>query len=565
MTRQRVAAFLITALALATLGAAQPCPAGQIAIEWVERMPAIPEPFDVRDWRTVARNYDRLVFDLHAEGPFLPLVWLDPAVPNLDGPGFGLPSYVGLARGGHRHEGINGIAAVLGASLVGIDKTAGPHNWVHMCRQYYQPDVGLVLNGVRGGTGRSFWYEIWPSILFYGLADRYPDENGLLPICRRIADRWAEAVEALRPERGRAPDFDHSAFDFRTMQAVDHRRRREPEAAAGVAWMLLAAHERWADPKHLEAARACLAFLDGREANPYYEVLLPWGALAAARANGQHGADHDVRKILTWCFDGRTTPRGSWGTVCEPWGEVDCHGLVGSLTDRGGYAFAMNTFAQPAALVPLVRYDDRFARAVGRYMLNAASAARLFYPDALPPGHQSSPDWKADPAGCVAYEGLRKEWERKCPYATGDVVRRNKGPTDLGLYGSSHVGLLAALVERTDEDHILRLDCLATDFHHPPAYPTYLYYNPHDGPRQVSLDVGNEKRSLYDAAGNRWLIRGVRGKAAVTVPADAAVLVVVCPAGGKVTRDGPRLLVDGVVVDYRMDGSNPKSEIRNPK
>jgi len=552
MTRQHVSARLVIALVLVTL-AAQPSAAGQIAIEWVERMPRIPEPFDVRDWQAVARNYDRLAFDPDATGPYLPLVWLVPNVPNRNGPGFGLPSYVGLPGGGLRHEAINTIAAVLGASLVGIDKTAGPHNWVRMCRQYIDPETGLVLNGVRASTGRSFWYELWPSVLFYGLADCHGDESGLLPACRGIGDSWAEAVEALRPAGGGAPDFDHSAFNFRTMQAVDHGRRREPDSAGGVAWILLAAHQRWGDPKHLEAARACLAFLDGRASNPYYEVLLPWGALAAARANAQHGADHNVGQILTWCLDGRRTPRGSWGTVCERWGTRDCHGLVGSLTDRGGYAFAMNTFAQPAALVPLVRYDDRFARAVGRYVLSAASAARLFYPGALPEDHQSCPGWKADPASCVAYEGLRKQWDGKRPYATGDVVRRNKGPTDLGLYGSSHVGLFAALIARTGDQHILRLDCLATDFHRPPAYPTYLYYNPHNGPRQVKLDVGAAPCDLYNAAGNRWIVRGVRGKASVTVPADAAVLAVVCPAGGAVTRNGPRLLVDGVVVDYRAD------------
>ena len=427
-----------------------------------------------------------------------------------------------------------------------------------MCRQYYNPETGLVLNRIDRRTGYSFWYEIWPSMLFYALADRHPDEAGLLPICRRIADRWTEAVNALRADGTGVPDFNHSAFDFRTMEAVDHGRRREPDAAAGVAWLLLSAHQRWGDPNHLEAARACLVFLDQCEGNPYFEVLLPWGALAAARARAQHDDVYDVRQLVTWCFNGRVTPRGSWAAMCERWGEVDCHGLIGSLTDRGGYAFAMNTFTQSAAVVPLVRYDTRFARAIGRYMLNAASAARLFYPDALPPDHQSSPGWKGDPAQCVAYEGLRKEWKGKRPYAMGDIICRNKGPSDLGLYGSSHVGMLAALIGRTDQEHILRLDCLATDFHRPPAYPTWLYYNPYKGPRQVTLDIGRESRSLYDAAGHRWLARGVRGKTAVTVPPDAAVVVVVCPAEGKVRRQGRRLLVDDIVVDWVASHRPPR-------
>ena len=67
------------------------------------------------------------------------------------------------------------------------------------------------------------------------------------------------------------------------------------------------------------------------------------------------------------------------------WGNYDCDGLLGSIDNRGGYAFAMNTYAQAGALVPLVRYDTRYARAIGKWMLNLANSARLFYPGALPP------------------------------------------------------------------------------------------------------------------------------------------------------------------------------------
>jgi len=39
-------------------------------------------------------------------------------------------------------------------------------------------------------------------------------------------------------------------------------------------------------------------------------------------------------------------------------------GLVGSMTD-GGYGFAMNTFLQASIILPPVRYDDRYTRAIG--------------------------------------------------------------------------------------------------------------------------------------------------------------------------------------------------------
>jgi hypothetical protein len=51
------------------------------------------------------------------------------------------------------------------------------------------------------------------------------------------------------------------------------------------------------------------------------------------------------------------------------------------------------------------------------------------------------------------------------------------------------------------------------------------------------------------------LARGVRGETALTVPADGAVLLVLAPAGGRVTRDGAKMLIDDVVVDYYQDAT----------
>ena len=180
-------------------------------------------------------------------------------------------------------------------------------------------------------------------------------------------------------------------------------------------------------------------------------MLLPFGTLTAARLNAELGRDYDVDRLLNWCF-GISDCRGGWGVTVGNWGGYDCDGLLGSIDNRGGYAFAMNTFAQAGALVPLARYDPRYARAIGKWMLNLANAARLFYPGALPPGHETSAFWKGDPQHVIAYEGLRHEWLGKSPCATGDPVAMNWGPkTDLGLYGSSYVGMLGAIVRPTND------------------------------------------------------------------------------------------------------------------
>src|SRR5271157_1706775 len=51
--------------------------ATQIAIPRVQQMPNLPQPFKMRDWRQLARDYDALVFDINARGEYLPLVWIN--------------------------------------------------------------------------------------------------------------------------------------------------------------------------------------------------------------------------------------------------------------------------------------------------------------------------------------------------------------------------------------------------------------------------------------------------------------------------------------------------------
>ena len=546
---------LALALPLSAAQAAAP-KTPQIPIRRVEQMPNIPHPYKMRDWRALAVAFDRFAFDTEAKGQFLPFLWWDDTHVNSAERAFGLPSYVGSPNStGANHEGITCMGAVLGATIAGIDKTRGPHNWVRLCEAYYNTANGqrLVLNHTSAGTGGSFWYELWPHVLFYALADKYPRVGRLQDIARATAGRWHEACLRMGGDKG-LPDFDHTAFNFKTMQPVDNGKWREPDAAAGIAWLTYMAWTRWKDPRHLQAARWGLQFLHNRHRTngALYEVLLPFGALAAARMNAEQGTGYDVDKLLNGCFDGNNPCRWGWGIMADRWGEADCHGLQGSITHgKGGYAFAMSTFAFPAALVPLVRYDDRYARAIGKYVLNAANAARLFYPDEHPPAHQSSASWNGDPQHVVPYEALLADHKGIRPYATGDALKHKWGPkTDLGLYGGCLVGLFGGIIATTDVEAILRLDCLATDFFRAPAHPTYLYYNPHGETKQVSIDVGPKPATLYDAAANAPLATGVKGTTRFAIPADGAVLLVVVPAEAKLTHDGRKTLADGVVIEY---------------
>ncbi|MDZ7308483.1 MAG: T9SS type A sorting domain-containing protein [candidate division KSB1 bacterium] len=324
----------------------------------------------------------------------------------------------------------------------------------------------------------------------------------------------------------------------------------QPEAAGAIAWLLYNAYVETKNERYRLGAEWAMEFLNNWQTNPSYELQLPYGSYTAARMNAELGTTYDVVKMFNWCFD--VGPLRQWGAIVENWGGYDCHGLIGEAGSNG-YAFVMNTFEHIGALVPLVRYDDRFARALGKWVLNAAHAARLFYPKYLPNQNQDSEEWSQqyDPRSLVAHEALREFAFGASPYATGDALSGGWGRTNLALYGSSHVGILGGIIAPTNVEMILQLDVLKTDYFHDRAYPTFLYFNPHDVGKTVALDVGSGRHDLYDAVGNNFLQTNVSGKTAFAIPANTAVLLVIVPAGGTVTYELDKMLIDGVVVDYR--------------
>jgi hypothetical protein len=84
-----VVAWLVTMVGLGCLGTAEEV--SRSTIPRVERMPNLPQPFAMRDWTQVTRDYIDLVFDFDQRGEHLPLVaWLDEGRTKVS-----FPSYVG--------------------------------------------------------------------------------------------------------------------------------------------------------------------------------------------------------------------------------------------------------------------------------------------------------------------------------------------------------------------------------------------------------------------------------------------------------------------------------------
>ncbi|MBC8218565.1 MAG: hypothetical protein H8E73_08875 [Planctomycetes bacterium] len=541
----------------------------QVRIDIIERIPNNPQPYRLRDWRAVAFEFDRIAFDSEARGEHLPLVF---QMLYGEKKGFGLPCYVGDYRRrknsteDRHNESLATLGAVIGATLVGIDKSAGPVNWVTLCEQYYadRPGEGVIVNDPAERPAKSHWYVLFPNILFLALCDLYPDESNVQSIADRVCRRWLEVLCVLTDE-GRQPDFDQTGFDFHQMKPVTNDRWIEPDSGAALAWLMHAAYSRSVRQgnsaeaqKYLEAVDWCLRFYEAREKNPAYEILLPFGAYTAARMNAEHNRPYDVRKLLQWVFE-RSDARPTMIMIADTWEGRDVHGLMGFTkpqNPQAGYAFTMNTFATAWPIVPIARYDDRFARAIGKWMLGAANAARYFYPGEHSPSRQTNPEWRGDVWNAIAYEGLRQKWMRPDEPLTagGDPMSYGWGPeTDLGIYGSSYVGVFGSIVRATNHEKILALDLLATDLYRNEAYPTYLYFNPYSEAKDVAVALGDKPLDLYDAVSDSFLRRNVKGMSFVKVPADTPVVLVLTPAGGLVSVEGAKRLVDDVVIDYRIN------------
>jgi hypothetical protein len=586
-----IACAIVIAASIALAENAFAAGGSQLSLNAIEQLPNAPATYEMRDWHKTATDFDSLAFDTTATGQYLPLVKIDntPVSSQLT-QSFGLAAYVGDMRtfgetGELVHEAIASLGAVLGGTLVGVDKSSGPNNWAAMTREYYvdRNSQFIVLNNPFATTGGSAWYETYPSILFYSIADRYPGEATLQTALDRVDMEFKDAVNVLTAS-GTAPNFNYTAYNFSTNQPVYNGRWREPDMGLGMAWLQHAAYwrNRESNPTqaadHLNAVDWSLAYYEQTSSNPDYEILAPFGAYTAARMNAEHGGNYDVQKFVRWVFD-RSNARDTKIMISgEQWGGQDAGGLMGFTVpgtgaDVRGYAFSMNTFATAMPMVPLARYEDRYSRAIGKWMVNVASAARLFYADEHSAQNQSSEFWTGDPDNSVAYEGLRHHWyspfDGQELFAGGDALpsvwTSGFGPlTDLALYGGAYAGVFGSIIKTTNVEKILQLDLLASDFYHDDAHPTFLYYNPLNTRQAVSIDLpAGGAFDLYDAVANRFLARGARGRTFFNVPADEAVQLVLVPTGGSETRVGRQLVANDVVIDYNAT-LLPDNVIRNP-
>jgi hypothetical protein len=555
-----------------TFSCEQQQPVEQIKISRIELMPDHPQPYKMLDWYEKAHNFDQYAFNPTLQGDFMPFLWLDSSRRNLPQTTFGLYTVIGDIRQGPKgniefHEALNAMGAILGAGLVGIDKTdQNGYNYVKMVQNYFNSDNGwnIMMNNTNpkvamlgGGYGRDWWYDVFPNVLYYGVCDLFPGVQRADSLQRIIADQFYKADSILHG------NYDYSYFDYGAMKGMRNHIPYQQDAAAGHAYVLYCAYKKFGDKRYLQGAKSSIEALLNQKESRFYEIFMPFGVYVAARLNAEEGTNYDVKKLIDWTFDGCTSDNGrkGWGVIAERWGDYDVHGLQGNIIDGGGYAFLMNSFALAWPLVPMVKYDNRFAAAIGKWMLNVTNAARFCYSYEIDDQHQWLPERKELSKNVIAYEGIRKaddygkeRLKGVSPVAIGDGPKWIKGQPEVSmfsLYSSAQAGIFGAIVKKTNVEQILQLNCNATDFYQKSKFPTYLYYNPYDSAKAIRFyHEANKAVDLYDALTNELLGSNISAETEFTIQPKGARLIVVLPAGSKIEKKRNTYSVNGEPIAY---------------
>ena len=505
------------------------------------QMPTIPQTYAMPDWSQTAHGFYSLALNPAASGTYLPLMQL------VDGSGgqpveFGLPAYV-QSSGTYNvqaTQALTDMGVVLGATMTGLNMAsyspsagAAPVNYVGMLGQFFDPNLasGIFGNNIHSADPQlTAWYTLFPDILAQSVSDRYTSETTLATMANDTAVSWSQAVGNFATSSGY--NFNYTGFNFSTMQPTYNGSWREPDMASGIAWLEYSAYLRSGNPAFLQTAKDAMSYLVSLPAssNPSYEVLSPFGTLAAAEMNATAGTNYPIDKLLAWNFSNYDPNRPGWGVEAANWGGQDVSGLVGQVTSpsstTGGYAFYMETAAQMMALAPVAKYDPQYAVALGRWMLNAANAMRLFYGNYAP--NQSNPGWSQQ--SLVSYEGLKYQLNSSNQplLATGDA---SSPSTEFGLYGAVYVGVLGSMIRTTNVSGILQFNLNVTNspFASGASTPTFLFYNPYASAETVDINVGANPVNIFDSVLNSYIAMDVSGNTSFNLAGGSASVLSYIP------------------------------------
>lgn len=476
---------------------------------------------------------------------------------------FGLPTYLGDNRVvSSGSEPMTTLAVVLGSSYAGINKsnqTFGSTNYdfVEMMLAAYDTGSQLVHNV--GTQGQSFWYDIFPQILFARLYDLYPSTSFMREMVLNGAEQWLEALPHFT--RNGQIDYEFVGYNVVLESPTTVGNHIEPPNG-GLAFLFYAAYEMTQDERFLYGAKEVLDYFETYQKNPNYEALTDYAPYVAAVLNQKYGTNYDVGKFLDFLFEEDSAFRPGWTVMNGSFGGLAVDGLVGQRDD---YAFSMNSFHLASVLGPMVKYDPTYATAIGKYLLALVNNAKVFFPHHMPLSRQSMNHFLTfDRKGSIAYEGFRNHFASVNGYAMGDATTMFSQPSDLSIYSSAFIGFLGGMVSPTNVHGVLQFDLNQTDSFGRNDYPHALVYNPFGEDKTITFQSTLQSRyDVFDIVRNQIVARNVKDAISITIPAKSSRILVTLPAQSTFTMNQQHIYANGIYLSSeRVAVSLPNLSVR---
>ncbi|GMA65040.1 hypothetical protein NZD89_06500 [Alicyclobacillus fastidiosus] len=374
---------------------------------------------------------------------------------------------------------------------------------------YYSENYGIYQNGV-GDKKSEYWYLMHVNALAATITRlALMDNKNAVNRLRSSMDRLIQIAHQNNYS------FNDQGYDFENAQPWTKLDAfRQPDTIGAYAYLMEFAYELFGEEAYQSEARAAMQNYTSFEVNPWYEI--PSGAmacLAAAKLN-DGGATFPLDKVVQFALD------PEFGSLHEgTWGNAAIDGLMRgwrghSREEASSMAYSFETFVLVPYLLPVARYDARFAKRIGRYLLHAAINARLFYGNF----HSKEAQGRPDLSHLVPYEALHHERDGHSPYATGDFHGQKS------VYGGAYTLWWGEIIRPTSDSYVLELDVTKTDFLTHNVKPTKMYYNPYQHDLDVTVHVGTRPVNVV-TLGGVYLHKKVTGAVQLSLKADSVTFV----------------------------------------
>lgn len=557
----------------------------------VDKMPFLSTNYVYEDWYERTLKMDELLFDFAKNPEYVEPSYTQPYGPigywDKTNSTFGLPSYLGHVNSDQTQgtmrpgsqESLPVVNSIFGASLAGIDKSnqtftsngnTYTYDFVSMLKPYYNAKYQVFTNNVGGTPGDSFWYDLYPHILISRICELYPNvrddaSNGLSfkQMLLNSSDKWLVIAKKMLQTNS----IKYSGYDFETGEFTIVSSHIEPPVG-GFLYIFYNAYQLSGDTHYiLDGVVPLLDWLETHNINPNFEVMSDYIPYVASIMNFKFKKNYNVERYLNYMIENDSDCRRGMGLSCNTWGDYDAYGLVTfemkNTDGESGYSFLMNTFHLITTFAPMLNYAPSYANIVGKWILNVSNSARIFFGEYLDSDHQSCLAYSIDPEQIIGYEGCRSTKNKKSPYAMGDPLTNGWGQTDYGIYGSSLVGAFGGLIQKTNVDKILRTDLSKADSLSENKYQSYLYYNPYNEVKEVTLHL-DKKCDVFDTINNKYIAKNAIGDIAISLLQQRATIIKILDVDSKVIRQVNATGINASNNGYYVSGTDKISMFSRP-